>query len=115
MARILSGRTSHASGTPVGSQASQPVLLNLDVSGPKAGLHPSTQEALKSVPVASRAPWHGGCAEVGCVDQIFRRGLHPRGGTSSAVNIGESGMGHGSFREPCSSCQCMLDFLGVKY
>jgi hypothetical protein len=86
-----------------------------DVSGAKPGLHARVQEALDRVPPAERAPWHGHCAEVGCVDQAFKTGVDPRGGTSIAVNIGRSGSGHGTFKEACSSCRRMLEFLGVRF
>ena len=38
-----------------------------DVSGNKTDLHPDLQRALDDVPKEDRAPWHGQCAEVGCL------------------------------------------------
>ena len=79
-------------------------------------LHPRVQEALDSVTPANRAPWHGKCAEVGCVDQALKSGIdNLEDATSIAVNIGKSGTGHGTFKEACSSCQQFLEFFGIKF
>jgi hypothetical protein len=86
-----------------------------DVSEPKPNLDPRTQAALDSVPAAERAPWHSNSGEVGCVDQSFKAGIDPSGGTSIAVSIGNSALRHGTFKEACSSCRRMLTFLGVRF
>lgn len=56
-----------------------------------------------------RAPWHGHCAEVGAISQCLDNGQLPTAGTSVAVNIGASGTGHGTIKDPCSSCEFLLD------
>jgi len=88
----------------------------LDVStGADRDLHPDLTEALSNVPPAERAPWHGHCAEIGCLNQALNKGINPRGGTSSAVNIGRSGDGHGTPRKACKSCHNVLNQFGVDH
>lgn len=71
--------------------------------------------ALMSTPAEMRSPWPGACGEVGCLDKLFLMGINPRGGTSRAFNIDASGEGHGTAKEPRTSCRYLLDFFGVKF
>lgn len=61
-------------------------------------------------PPPQRAPWHGACAEVGCLSQTLDAGVDPAGGTMRAVAIGTSDPGHGL---PKMSCSDLLDTLGA--
>ena len=74
-------------------------------SGPKTNLHPVLQKALDDVPIENRAPWHGNCGEIGCIDLALKAGINPGGGVARAVNIGKSGGGHGTPKPACTSCQ----------
>lgn len=74
---------------------------------------PEMQAALARV--QNKAPWHGSCAEMGCLDQVLRAGLNPAGGTSRAVAIGASKPGHGMLKMTCSSCKGVLKEYGVNY
>jgi len=69
--------------------------------------------ALMGTPAAARAPWHGACAEVACLDKALNAGVNPAGGTINAVNIGVSGAGHGTLKPICSSCGDILKLFGV--
>ncbi|SEU13869.1 RHS repeat-associated core domain-containing protein, partial [Pseudomonas graminis] len=85
------------------------------VSGSGRPIHPTVQEALDAVPIKKRAPWHGECAEISCLSQAYDAGINPAGGTSRAINIGESGKGHGTPKKACRTCSPVLDSLGVNY
>ncbi len=74
---------------------------------------PEMQAALARV--QNKAPWHGQCAEMGCLNQALRAGINPVGGTSRAVAIGTSRPGHGVLKMTCSSCQGVLKEYGVNY
>jgi hypothetical protein len=41
-------------------------------------------------PASARKPWHGGCAEIACLDKALNAGVDPKGGSMRAVNIGAS-------------------------
>ncbi|PIW61649.1 MAG: hypothetical protein COW15_06640 [Shewanella sp. CG12_big_fil_rev_8_21_14_0_65_47_15] len=62
---------------------------------------------------SARKPWHGGCAEIVCLDKAMNAGVDPSGGTMRAVNIGISGNGHNTVKEICTSCNDILNFFGV--
>jgi len=110
-ARAL-GRTSGAAAElRVGSR----VFTDVSTGGTARTLHPKVQAALDKVPQAQRAPWHGHCAEAGCLSQALEAGVNPAGGTSRAVNIGTSGKGHGTPKPTCSSCKNVLDEFGVMH
>ena len=49
------------------------------------------RKALKAVPKGQRERWHGKCAESECLSRSYDAGMDPAGGTSEAVNIGDSG------------------------
>lgn len=91
------------------------VFVDVSTGGRSRTLHPQVQAALDKVPQAQRAPWHGHCAEPGCLSQALKAGVNPAGGTSRAVNIGTSGRGHGTLKPTCSSCKNVLDQFGVKH
>jgi RHS repeat-associated protein len=88
-----------------------------DVStGAPRDLHPRVVAALDEVPPSQRAPWHGKCAEPGCISQALNAGIEPAGGVSTAVNIRPSGNpSHGTFKAACSSCSALLDSFGIKH
>ncbi len=70
---------------------------------------PRVQSALDNVP-HPRPPWHGRCAEPGCVSQALLAGQAPEGGMSTAVAISNL-----TPKPPCPSCQSVLDSMGVRY
>ncbi|WCM94290.1 hypothetical protein M5C99_06060 [Acidovorax sp. NCPPB 2350] len=97
-----------------GGAASQLTIGNTvitDVSGKKRDLLPEVQKALDNVPLEDRAPWHGHCAEVGCVNQARKKGMDTTGGHSDAVNVG--GDKHGQHKKACSSCRAFLPQFGI--
>lgn len=69
--------------------------------------------ALMGTPAKERAPWHGGCAEIVCLDNALNDGVSVKGASVKAVNIGISGDGHNTSKPLCSSCQSVLKFFGV--
>ena len=85
------------------------------VSGEAVPPNPAVTGALMGTPTAARAPWHGACAEIGCLDKALNAGVDVAGGSSRAVNIGASGSGHGTFKAACSSCADVLEFFGVSF
>ena len=73
---------------------------------------------LMGTPKGSRAPWHGGCSEVGCVDKALNSGITKpqlQGANTKTVNIGVSGKGHGTPKPACPSCEDMLNYFGIKF
>jgi len=85
----------------------------VDVSGSPTPIRPEVQQVLDDVPVSVRKPWHGGCAEPRCVSQALDVGVDPRGGTMTAVQIGDKGLvPHGAVRPPCPSCEALRDAFG---
>jgi hypothetical protein len=79
--------------------------------------HPDVLGALMGVPKANRAPWHGACGEIVCLNKAMNAGVDPRGGTISTVNIGTSGggVGHGTPKAPCVTCNFILKLFGVRF
>ena len=75
-------------------------------------MHPTTG-ALMGTPASARKPWHGGCAEIFCLDKALNADVNPSGGTVRAVNIGTSGVAHGTPKKICSSCEDVLNYFGV--
>ena len=93
----------------------------VDVSGSARGaaprvLHPKVVEALDAVPEELREPWHGECAEPGCISQALDAGLDPAKGTSTAVRIRRPGHPkHATHIAACSSCRALLEWFGILY
>jgi hypothetical protein len=111
-AALAAGRTRGAAGE---LQVRDRVFTDMSTGGASRTLHPDVNAALDAVPPGQRAPWHGACAEPGCISQALNAGVNPAGGTSRAVNIGSSGNGHGTPKMTCSSCRVVLDFFGIKH
>ncbi|MBD1581433.1 RHS repeat-associated core domain-containing protein [Pseudoalteromonas sp. S16_S37] len=84
------------------------------VSGEIVKPNPQVTGALMGTPASARKPWHGGCAEIVCLDKALNDGVDVSGGTIRAVNIGASGNGHGTAKKICTSCNDVLNHLGVK-
>jgi len=82
------------------------------VSGEVVPHNPDVTAALMGTPNAQRAAWHGGCAEIACLDKAFNAGAS-RGGTMRTINIGVSGAGHGTPKPFCSTCSDILEFFGI--
>jgi len=107
---LAGGRTSGAAAElRVGGRA----FTDVSTGGAERVLHPEVQAALDSVPYGMRAPWHGACAEMGCLSQAFEAGLDPAGGIMHAVAIGTSNPGHGLPKMICSSCMAVMEQFGV--
>lgn len=83
------------------------------VSGEEVAHNPQVTGALMGTPASARKPWHGGCAEIVCLDKALNAGVNPAGGEMKAVNIGVSGKGHGTPKMICLSCSDVLDHFGV--
>jgi RHS repeat-associated protein len=66
----------------------------------------ATVEATKREP--GMAPWHGNCAEIGCLNQLLNRGINPAGGTSYAIDLRSM-----MYRQACPSCARILDIYKV--
>lgn len=71
--------------------------------------------ALMGTSKAKRADWHGGCAEIVCLDKAFNAGVDPSGGKMRAINIGDVYGAHKSSKKVCSSCSDVLDHLNVNH
>jgi RHS repeat-associated protein len=79
-----------------------------------APLHPRVEQVLATAP--KKSPYHGFCAEPGCVSKALRAGEDVRGATIRAVNVGKSGRsGHGTPKDLCVSCRWLSDQLGIKH
>ena len=111
----IAQQAGRASGAAAELRVNGQVFTDVSTGGAARDLHPSVKSGLDQVPLSQRAPWHGHCAEAGCVSQALEAGVNPAGGTSKAVNIGTSGKGHGTPKPACTSCQHLLDQFGVKH
>ena len=60
-----------------------------------------------------RADWHGGCAEVVCLDKALNDGVDVSGGIMRAINVGNRYAPHKSSKKICDSCTDVLMQLGV--
>ncbi|MGJ0626418.1 RHS repeat domain-containing protein, partial [Xenorhabdus bovienii] len=88
------------------------------ISGETVPQNSKVTGVLMGTPPAHRAPWHGGCAEISCLDQAFNAGVKVEdltNATSKALNIGTSGLAHKSPKPACSSCSYVLKHFGVKF
>ncbi|MCU5771725.1 DUF6531 domain-containing protein [Erwiniaceae bacterium BAC15a-03b] len=83
------------------------------VSGDAVPHNRDVTGALMGTPAKERAPWHGGCAEIVCLDKALNEGVNVKGASVKAVNIGISGAGHNTPKPLCPSCQSVLKFFGV--
>ncbi|HKF75859.1 MAG TPA: YwqJ-related putative deaminase [Candidatus Dormibacteraeota bacterium] len=86
--------------------------------GGSTQLHPDLQAALESVPANQREPWHAQCAEIQTINSALNSGMTPQdlnGSVISAVQVRNTGdPAHGIPRDPCRSCQPVLDFFGIR-
>lgn len=85
------------------------------VSGEVVPHNPQVTGGLMGTPASVRAPWHGGCAEIVCLDKALNAGVNPAGGSMRAVNIGVSGAGHNTPKLMCSSCVDILQHFEVSH
>ncbi|MEQ1977599.1 hypothetical protein [Xenorhabdus sp. SGI240] len=88
------------------------------ISGETVPQNSKVTGVLMGTPPAHRAPWHGGCAEISCLDQAFNAGVKVEDltkSTSKALNIGTSGIAHKSPKPACASCSYVLKYFGVKF
>ncbi len=80
---------------------------------------PEVQNMLDNVPQAERSKFHGGCAEMNCLDNTYRSGVDPRGGEIGTAKVRVEGSAAesecGTSHEPCSTCANVMDQAGVKY
>ena len=73
-------------------------------------------DVLDDVPVGSRPPYHGRCAEIHCISKALDEGLDVSGSTISTSTVrGPTSAGHGLPVNPCTSCQAVLAKFGVTY
>lgn len=109
-AALASGRTT---GAAAELRAGGQVFTDVSTGGAPRVLNSTVQDALDAVPLSQRAPWHGACAEMGCLSQALNAGVDPAGGWIRAVAIGTSNPGHGLPKVICRSCAAVLDQFGV--
>jgi hypothetical protein len=84
-------------------------------TGTVRDIEPQLQKALDKAPTP-RPGYHGQCGEIGCINQMLKRGVDPRGSHSTAVKIrGEANLAHGDWKEPCSTCEYVLKWFGVSW
>ena len=83
------------------------------VSGEVVPHNPNVTGVLMGTPRSEREPWHGGCAEIVCLDKAQNAGVDPHGGVIRAVNIGISGAGQNTPKVICNSCSNVLEHFGV--
>ncbi|WP_447880522.1 hypothetical protein [Serratia fonticola] len=83
------------------------------VSGEVVTHNPQVTAALMGTPHAQRAPWHGACAEIVCLDKALNAGVNITGASSRAINIGASGLGHKTTKAACTSCNDILRYFGI--
>ena len=107
-AAVAGGKTSGAA-----SEFRQGDHVITGVSGEEVPHNSQVTAGLMGTPADKRAQWHGGCAEVVCLDKAMNAGIDPAGGTIRTVNIGSSGNGHGTNKAPCSSCTDLLQHFKV--
>jgi RHS repeat-associated protein len=90
--------------------------IHTGVSGSRTSNAPQTQQAVDSVPGAQQSPFHGKCAECNAISNAERAGSPISGGTMRTVNIRKSGdPAHGTPKPPCSTCEKVLEILGITY
>ncbi|MEV8032784.1 DUF6531 domain-containing protein [Streptomyces sp. NPDC086182] len=79
-------------------------------------LHPDVQAAYDRVPLGQRpaGSQHGRCGEAEALSDAMNAGVDPRGGVMASVEVRAAGNPkHGVPKAPCSSCQHVLDQLGI--
>ena len=105
------GRTSGAAaGLRVGNQT----FADVSTGGAPRMNHPAVQRALDNVPAAQRSPFHGACAEIGCLNQAANAGVNPQGGTMRAVTIRKPGnANHATPNPACPTCENVQKQMGV--
>ena len=109
------GRTS---GTAAALRTADGTFTDVSAGkGAPAGVnHPEVQQALDNVPAAERSPYHGGCAEVGCLNQAKNAGAEVQGSRMATAKIRKPGNpSHGQPNPPCSTCRHVMDQMGVNH
>ena len=107
------GRTS---GVAAELRVGGKVYTAVSTGGASRILHPKVVAALNKVPQSQRAPWHGHCAEPGCISQALDEGMNLAGAVSTAVRIRAQGSAvHGTLKDACSSCAALLEQFGIRY
>ncbi|MEW2302232.1 DUF6531 domain-containing protein [Streptomyces sp. NPDC006655] len=85
--------------------------------GDHPNLHPDVQAAYDRVPEDLRPAGnqHGRCGEAEALSDAMHAGVDPRGGVMASVDVRAAGNPkHGAPKPPCSSCQHVLDQLGIR-
>lgn len=95
------------SGPLIGAYSGQVVPQAEEVTGLLMGV----AKAVRRI----KLDYFGACGEIKCLEQAYRAGVDPRGGTMFTVNIGESGAGHGMYKAACPICEDVMNFLGIKH
>ena len=85
------------------------------ISGESVPHNDQVTGVLMGTPSSQRKPWHGGCAEIACLDKALNDGTNVRGGDMRAVNIGNAYGAHSTQKPVCSSCQDVLNHFGVNH
>ncbi|WP_437608114.1 RHS repeat-associated core domain-containing protein [Sorangium sp. So ce834] len=107
------GRTS---GVAAELRVGNKTFTDVSTGGASRTIDPRVAQALDRVPAAERSPFHGACAEIGCITQTLAAGIDPRGGVSTAVRIRRPGHpAHASRIDACRSCAAVLGQFGVDF
>ncbi|OMI87437.1 hypothetical protein BSZ07_24735 [Streptomyces sp. M1013] len=111
-------QTDHC-GRVVGTRAPKPFVGASIKAGDIQDLHPDVQAAFDRVPDHIKEEVRGAhskCGEAEALSKAMRAGVDPRGGVMAAVNVRAAGNPvHGTPKAACSSCQHVLDQLGVTW
>ena len=105
----VAGRTS---GTAAGFAKGEQVVGAQ--SGAPGTNHPIVQKALDRV--VNKSDFHGQCAEIGCLNQVYNAGGNASGGSMAAARIRAPGKAaHATKKEACSTCSDVMNQLKVDH
>jgi hypothetical protein len=85
---------------------------------PTAALHPDVQAVMDAIPANQRSNFHSFCSEPQAISQALNAGLTKadlQGAVISTQQVrGAGNAAHGQPRDPCESCQQLLDAFGIR-
>lgn len=76
---------------------------------------PEVQRVLDTVPEGIRERYHGGCAEIQCVNQAVGQNATLTESAITTAKVRGDGGPHGIPHTPCPSCEIVLRAFGVRY